>query len=188
ADPSLELLERGSRQRGRLTLVQSQQRSPFVDLGEGFAAYAVQMDRKARKDIERRRRKLEAETGAVVAPVAVRDDLDAVLDRCFALEAKGWKGKRRTAIAHSRATVAFYRELAHLFAAEDRFRLSTIEAGGDLIAFDYTLVDHGRLWVLKGSYDERYRSYGPGLVLTLAEIRAASELGLEGVSCSATRI
>jgi CelD/BcsL family acetyltransferase involved in cellulose biosynthesis len=35
--------------------------------------------------------------------------------------------------------------------------------------------------VLKGGYDEAFRRYAPGLMLTLAEIERAQELGLEAV-------
>jgi CelD/BcsL family acetyltransferase involved in cellulose biosynthesis len=50
-----------------------------------------------------------------------------------------------------------------------------------MIAFDLCLVDKGRLWILKGGFDEAFRRYAPGLLLTLAGIERAQELGLEAV-------
>jgi CelD/BcsL family acetyltransferase involved in cellulose biosynthesis len=111
------------------------------------------------------------------APTDLVDQLDAF----FALEARGWKGRRGTAILSSERTTAFYRAVAAGFARRGELRLSTIEVDDQLIAFDLGLVSADRLWVLKGSYDESYRRYAPGLLLLLAEIERAFELGLDAV-------
>ena len=180
-DPAVEAVAKASRSAGRLTLVENGRVSPLAETTGNLAAYLQKMDRKARKDLERRRRKLESEQEASFAPVAVPVDLERELAAGFAVEASGWKGERKTAVVRSQITSAFYRGLAEEFAPEGRLRLSAISVNGRPIAFDYCLLDHGRLWILKGGYDEAFRGYAPGLLLTLAQIERAFELGLEAV-------
>lgn len=156
------------------------QTSPFVAIDDGFAAYRAAMPRRVRSDLDRQRRRLEAE-GASIVPIARPHDLEGELERGFAVEASGWKGRRGTAVDSSRATRAFYRDLAAAWHARDALRLSTIELDGQPIAFDFALVDYGRLWILKGGYLEAFRRYSPGLVLTMAQIEAAAAESLEAV-------
>jgi len=122
-----------------------------------------------------------AELGAVVTPLARPVDVDADIDRALALEASGWKGRRGTAIANDPATERFYRSVARAFANRDELRLSSVTLEGELVAFDLCLVANGRLWIPKGSIDERHRRLSPGIVLLVAEIEAALENGASGV-------
>jgi CelD/BcsL family acetyltransferase involved in cellulose biosynthesis len=180
-EPAVQALAAASRRAGRLTLVENGRLAPLVETTGELAGYLQAMDRKARKDLDRRRRKLQFEQQASFAPIAVPADLERELTAGFEVEASGWKGERQTAVARSEDTSGFYRGLAEAFAPEGRLRLSTISVEGRAIAFDYCLLDHGRLWILKGGYDEGFRGYAPGLLLTRAQIERAFELGLEAV-------
>jgi CelD/BcsL family acetyltransferase involved in cellulose biosynthesis len=179
-DPAVPLLVESSRARGMLTLVERQHVSPVVRTNGGVEEYRQSLGRKTFKDLARLRRRLEEEHDDVVFSVAEPpDDLRAQLDESFAVEASGWKGARQTAIVHAAETAAFYRCIAESFTAAGRLRLSSISVGGRMIAFDLCLVDYDRLWILKGGYDEAFRRYAPGLLLTLAEVERCYELGLE---------
>ena len=46
-------------------------------------------------------------------------------------------------------------------------------------AFHLSVLDYGRLWPLKGAYDESLRRYGLGLALTLAQVEECFRRGLE---------
>jgi CelD/BcsL family acetyltransferase involved in cellulose biosynthesis len=166
--------------RGRLIDRSHHQTSPIVRVPHGFDAYRAMMPRRVRSDLDRQRRRLEA-AGMRIAAVRPPVDLEAEVDRGFSVEASGWKGRRGTAVDAAPATRRFYRDIARAWAADDALRLSTIEADGAVIAFDFALVDAGRLWILKGGYLEEYRRYAPGLVLTMAQIEAAAAEGLEAV-------
>ena len=175
-DPSISMLDELARGAGELTLLEHQHISPIVRLEE-FA-----MGRKSEKELARLRRRLEGDHEEVVfSAVEAPVDLEAELREGLAVEASGWKGTSQTAIVHEPATERFYRLVAERFAAAGRLRLASISVAGHMIAFDLCLVDYGRLWVLKGGYDEDFRRYAPGLLLTRAEIDRAAELGLEAV-------
>lgn len=179
AHRSLLILLDRTRDARRIVLVQRYQRQPVIEFEGSWAEYRHSLDRKFRKDIERRRRKLEAEVAPTPMLLERPADVDAELTRAFHAEASGWKGRRGSAILHERGAERFYRELAHEMG--DRFRLAALAHDGAHVAFDYTLVDHGRLWILKGGFDETYRRYAPGLVLTLAELERAHQLGCHAV-------
>jgi CelD/BcsL family acetyltransferase involved in cellulose biosynthesis len=174
-DPAIPMLVDAARARVRLTLVESQHVSPIVRL-DGF-----ELARKTGKELARLRRRLEEDHDVAFSVVEPPGKLATQLREGFELEASGWKGERHTAILHSAQTRAFYQCIADSFGATGRLRLSSISVGGRMIAFDLCLIDHDRLWVLKGGYDEGFRRYAPGLLLTLAEIERARELGLEAV-------
>jgi CelD/BcsL family acetyltransferase involved in cellulose biosynthesis len=175
------ILAEASLRAGRLTWIEPGQLSPVVDTSGEVDDYHGRLERHTRRELLRLRRKFEAEQSGVVRPLATPSDLGAELDAFFALEARGWKGRRGTAILSSASTTVFYRAVAAGFAERGELRISTIEVDGRLIACDLGLVSAGRLWVLKGSYDEAYRRYAPGLLLLLAEIERAFELGLDAV-------
>lgn len=170
-----------AQERGRLPLVQPTQTQPIVALRGSWEEYRAGLDRDWRKDVERRGRRLadalEPQVRVLEGPV----DVARELERGFAAEAAGWKGRRGTSVSDDPAATRFYREVAESFAACGRLRLSAIEVAGEVIAFDYCLLDHGRVWILKGGFDERFRRFAPGLVLTFRQLERACELGLEAV-------
>jgi CelD/BcsL family acetyltransferase involved in cellulose biosynthesis len=173
--PAVPMLLEAGRARGRITLVERQHVSPIVRL-DGF-----ELERKTRKELARLGRRLEDEHEVAYSVVEPPADLFTQLREGFELEASGWKGARQTAILHSAQTRAFYQFVAESSAAAGRLRLSSITVDGRMVAFDLCLVDHNRLWILKGGYAEDFRRYAPGLLLTLAQIERASELGLATV-------
>jgi CelD/BcsL family acetyltransferase involved in cellulose biosynthesis len=178
----LEVLARESREAGRVTWWETGQRSPVVATSGDFERYRSERDRHTRRELARLRRKLEAEHTTVrvtsfAEPVDLENELRAGLD----LEARGWKGQRRTAILSRPDTSAFYGRAAAGLAGRGELRFSTLEVDGRLIAFDFCVVAHNRAWILKGAFDEAARRYAPGLVLLLAEIERAFDLGLRSV-------
>lgn len=181
-DPLFEALAESSQRAGRLTWREAGQISPIVDTSGDLERYRHDLDRHTRRELGRLRRKLEAERkGTQIRPLAHPVDLQQELQAALELEARGWKGHRRTAILCRADTASFYRMVAADLARRGELRLSTISADGHLIAFDLCVVAHSRAWILKGAYDERYRRYAPGLILLLAEIEHAFELGLQAV-------
>ena len=154
--------------------------APVIDRATVPHEYLSHLSGDRRREVRRLGRRL-GELGAVVTPLARPTDVDADVDRALALEASGWKGRRGTAIVDDPATERFYRAVAHAFTKRDELRLSTVTLEGELVAFDLCIVANGRLWIPKGSIDERHRRLSPGIVLLVAEIEAAFDDGASGV-------
>jgi CelD/BcsL family acetyltransferase involved in cellulose biosynthesis len=179
-DPALPALARDSRDAGRVTLVESLHTSPIIDLKADFAAYTRLHPTRCRK-LAKLGRKMWRDHEAEVALLDATSDLEAELDRAFALESAGWKGAAGTAIVSAEETAHFYRSVASAYQRLGELRLSTIVLDGELAAFDLCLLHGNRLWTLKGAYNESYRRLSPGMVLLLWEIERSFELGLEAV-------
>jgi hypothetical protein len=118
-----------------------------------------------RRDLGRLRRKLEA-YGPVEHNVArgQRKVIDA-MESFLALEAAGWKGNARTAMAIDRYRAAFAREAVYMLAEEDRVRIHTLTVNGNAIAAMVVFIEAGIAYTWKTAFDEAYAKYSPGNLL-----------------------
>jgi CelD/BcsL family acetyltransferase involved in cellulose biosynthesis len=154
------------------------ERSPCIDTAIGWAAYQAGLDAKLRRELRRRRRRLDGQGHVEVTVDDGRRDLDERLAEGFAVEARGWKGDAGTAIASSPSTERFYREVARWAAGRGMLRLAFLRLDGRPLAFDFALEDHDRHYLLKCGYDPDYRRSAPGLLLRFAMVERAFRSGL----------
>lgn len=180
AGVELSLLETGSagqddavdaahRARRRL-LTRVVTRSPYIELGGDFERYERGLSRNRRKALRRHRRKLEAHGELRFEVHEGPDGLERLLERLFAVEAAGWKGRRGTAISSQDRTRRFYTDVARWAAERGWLRLAFLTLDGRAIACDFALQQGGAWYTLKAGYDEEFRSYGPGALLLSDEI------------------
>lgn len=121
------------------------------------------LDKKRRKEWARQRRRL-AERGRV----ELRDaDGAGGVEAFLALEEKGWKGARGSALGADAARAAFTREMLARFAARGQLRIHSLSLDGEPIAIGLALRSGARAFYWKTAYDERFSEYSPGLQLTL---------------------
>jgi CelD/BcsL family acetyltransferase involved in cellulose biosynthesis len=178
-DPSLQAVERAATECGRRWLRERQQLSPVIDTQGTFDDWVRETKPRWHTQIPRYRRKMARDHTLEIALATEPDDLEAELDQGFHVEASGWKGRQGTAILSSPETAAFYRNVAEAFHARGELRLSSILLDGEAAAFDFCLLSGRRLYLLKTGYDERFRTYAPGLVLRLATVEHCFQEGLE---------
>jgi CelD/BcsL family acetyltransferase involved in cellulose biosynthesis len=155
-------------------------RSPYVDLDGDFESFEAKLDSKFKREAKRRRRKLGEEGEVTVAFEDGRTDLDRLLDEGFAIERSGWKAERGTAIAQSAETDRFYRDVAAWAAERGWLQLGFLRLDGRAIAFSYSLVVAGTVYVVKVGFDSELRRYAPGTILTREAIERAYSQGLRG--------
>jgi CelD/BcsL family acetyltransferase involved in cellulose biosynthesis len=140
-------------------------------------------DSKRRKEWARLERRL-AERGRLETRALV--DAEA-FERFLALEAKGWKGARRTALINDAARAAFAREMAAEFRRDHRIGVHELALDGAPIASGVELRAGRRAFFWKIAYDEAFAAYSPGVLLTRALSKRLAEEGEVDVidSCAA---
>jgi CelD/BcsL family acetyltransferase involved in cellulose biosynthesis len=153
--------------RGGRILRSVREQAPFVSVTtEWESYYRGQIDRHRRREIDRCRRRLADE-----GPLQYEwrspspDDVDALLEEGYRVEASGWKGRAGTAILSHPATALFYRELARWAAARGWLRLAFLRVGRRPVAFELAFEQEATVSLVKGGYDEAAARYGPGVVL-----------------------
>jgi CelD/BcsL family acetyltransferase involved in cellulose biosynthesis len=125
--------------------------------------FEASLDKKRRKEWARQRRRLE-ERGRVESTAV---DGAGGVEAFLALEERGWKGARGSALGADAARAAFTREMLARFAARGQLRIQSLALDGKPIAIGLVLRSGARAFYWKTAYDERFADYSPGLQLTL---------------------
>ena len=143
---------------------------PMLQSEEDAAAYlGHSVSSSHMREMRRQWRQLE-ELGTVVYAVARQPrEIHARFEEFLAMEAGGWKGKRRSALVTDRYHTAFAREAISNLAAIDAVRIHTIDLNGKAIAATIVLMMGGEAYTWKTAYDEAYARYSPGKLL-MAEL------------------
>ena len=119
------------------------------------------------REFRRLKRRL-AEMGSLEHRVArTADDIRLGVETFLTLEAAGWKGRERTAMAIDRYRAAFAREALHRLAEQDLCRVHSLVLDGKPIACLIVLVESGVAYTWKTAYDEAYSQFSPGTLLTI---------------------
>jgi Acetyltransferase (GNAT) domain len=95
------------------------------------------------------------------------EDIRRRTEEFLSLEASGWKGRRRTAMAVDRFRAAFAREALYCLAERDMCRIHTLDLDGRAIASLVVMRESGVAYTWKTAFDEGYSSYSPGTLLMI---------------------
>lgn len=153
--------------------------SPYVDTAQEWEPYWQGLSKNLRSSVRRRRKGLDKHGAVEIEVFEGGDALPDLLAECFKLEAGGWKGERGTAIESSPDTLRFYTELAGWAAEAGLLNLSLLRLDGRIVAFNYSLEDEHRHYLLKLGHDVALSDLSPGVVLTAAMVERAFQTGLE---------
>ena len=129
----------------------------------------------------RRSARLAAHLGEVsyqsLAPVPA--ELPPLLEEALRVEATGWKGRGRTALAHDPVLGEIFRRYLAAAAADGTLRMFFMRVDGRAVAMYLTVKAGRRLWGMKMGYDEAFAQCSPGGLMQLHTIRYAAQQGLE---------
>jgi CelD/BcsL family acetyltransferase involved in cellulose biosynthesis len=152
--------------------------SPYAELDYGWNEYKRNLHAHLLRNLRRGRKQLEEIGPLVVESVSGGAMLDARLEEAMRVEASGWKGKLGTAILSQAHTQQFYRDMAHWAAERGVLRLYLLRLAGRVLTMCLTLQQHGVCYMLKGGYDENFKRYSPGNILTAALIEDCANRGI----------
>ena len=163
----------------RLVLTREAGACPYIQLDERHREPKQTLSSRRRSDLRRAQRRA-AKLGEVsyetLSPSP--SDLDPLLEEVFDVEAAGWKGRARTALAHDATRRAFYRRYATAAATTGILRIAFLRIGGQAAAVQLAVETDDRFWLLKVGYDEGFARCSPGSLLLLETIRHAATRGL----------
>lgn len=162
-----------------VSVMQPTRAMPRIELDPSWAEPESHFNSRRRSDFRRMGRKAAAlgeVTYEILEPQP--EELQALLDEAFAVEAKGWKGRSGTAISQDAKTEAFYRDYARRAAKEGILRLCFMRIDGKAAAMQFAVECDDAFWLIKVGYDEAFQRVSPGNLLMRETIRHAALKGL----------
>jgi CelD/BcsL family acetyltransferase involved in cellulose biosynthesis len=171
-DPAARTLRAIAAARGLALETTSVKERPFLESALDGDDYLRQSLRPHHLREFRRMRRRLAEKGALEHHVArSQDDVRLALESFLTLEASGWKGRGRTAMAVDRYRAAFAREAVNRLAEQDMVRIHTLTVDAEPIASLIVFVEGGSAYTWKTAYDESYAAFSPGVLLMMEVTR-----------------
>ncbi|MBX3579623.1 MAG: GNAT family N-acetyltransferase [Rhizobiaceae bacterium] len=166
--PVATLLRSVAESRGLPLVTTNQVERPFLESELDAEIYLKRaLSSHHLREFRRLRRRL-AEKGVVEHHVARgEDEVRLGIEAFLTLEAAGWKGRERTAMAIDRYRAAFAREAVHRLAELDMCRIHSLTLDGQVIACLIVFVEAGVAYTWKTAYDEAYAAWSPGTLLML---------------------
>jgi hypothetical protein len=115
------------------------------------------------------------------------EPLDTWTEQFLSLEAKGWKGRRGTAVACRPASALALKAVFRDLAQEGALRFWALSIDSRPIAMMFATVSGAKGWIGKMTYDETFAKFSPGVLLTLDATKSLfTERGLALVDSCAT--
>jgi hypothetical protein len=158
--------------RGLPLIVTGAEQRPFLESTlEGDVYLRNSLNKHHFREYARLKRRL-AEQGELVHSVARGpDEIRPAVEGFLALEAAGWKGRKRTAMVIDRYRAAFAREAVNGLAEQDLCRIHSLTLDGKLIASLIVFIEAGVAYTWKTAYDENLSSSSPGVLLMMEVTR-----------------
>lgn len=148
-----------------VTVTNSYQRPMLQSTEEGDVYLQNAISSSHMREMRRQWRLLE-EKGEVSYNVARQPrEIRQRLEEFLTMEAKGWKGKNRSALIFDRYHSPFVREAIANLSEIDAVRIHTIDVNGRAIASLVVLMMGGEAYTWKTAYDENYARFSPGKLL-----------------------
>ncbi len=125
------------------------------------------MGAKKLKELRRQSHRLADEGAVTMVYSNTPETVRPALDRFLELEARGWKGKRRTGLGQHPGDAAFVRAMAPDLAARGNFEVAELTLDGRTLASGLTMRQADRALFFKIAYDEAYARLSVGVQLTI---------------------
>jgi CelD/BcsL family acetyltransferase involved in cellulose biosynthesis len=165
SEADVEVLDAAARQAHFRVVKELMQRSPYISVDQSWEDYSGSLNKKFRKDLARRIRRLEEQGEMAIEVHDGTERLDQLLDQAFAIESLGWKGEQGTAIGSDGRTSSFYRAIARWAAERGWLRLWFLRIDGRAIAFCLDVDDGVAYYGLKVAHDPAHAKVSPGMIL-----------------------
>ncbi len=177
--PTIGAFQSAARGKG-ITLIRPQAPCPTIALDASWQEPESHLSSRRRADFRRAQRRAE-KVGPVNFEICAPEpsEVDHLLERAFAIEARSWKGEAGTALAVDPVRGAFIRAYAHWAAEAGTLRLCFLRVGNDYAAMQIAVEQADAFWLLKIGFDPAHGDCSPGQLLLAESIRYAVGQGLQ---------
>jgi CelD/BcsL family acetyltransferase involved in cellulose biosynthesis len=179
ASPALDAISRAWPRTG-VVLQREVAGHPYIPLDDSWREPERNFNSRRRADLRRAARRAE-QLGPVrcevLSPTAA--ELGPALDELFRVEAAGWKGRARTALAHDPLRGAFFKRYAAAAAATGILRLCFLRIGDRAAAAQLAVETGGHFWLFKVGFDDEFARCSPGALLMRHTVAHAAQRGLD---------
>ncbi len=178
--PLIDEIRRAARGRAKVVLrPQEIPAAPWLDLDPSWVEPDVHLSRNMRQSIRRNERRLR-ETGALRIEFhePAEHEVDALLDIAVAVEAKSWKDRTGTALAHDDRQRAFFRLYGKTAARAGRLHITLVTLEDQPVAMYIGEILNNVFWGYKTGFDEAFAKFGPGMLIHYHLIRHLAGRGV----------
>lgn len=147
---------------------------------------AATMDKKRRKELSRKRRRLEEAGELAFSRQFGTAGLDRWIEEFLELERAGWKGTAGSSLASAPQTEILFREALEGAAHQGRLERLAFHLDGRPLAMLSSFLAPPHSFGFKTAFDERYAKYSPGMLLQVENLALLERDDLElADSCAA---
>ena len=151
------------------------ERAALRPVGTFDGWFESNFSRKRRKEYRRIRTRLAEQGKLAMETWNGSEPIERWIDELLSLEAKGWKGRQKTAILNNARMEAALTRALHSLAREGSLRFWKLSLNGEPVAMMFALVSGAQAWLGKIAYDENYARHSPGVLLILDVTKALFE-------------
>lgn len=158
--------------------------SATTKLPADFDAFEASMSRKRLSAIRRKWRAATREHGEVATEFVTPEpgDLPVLMERFMALEGSGWKQRSGTALCADHRMGCFVSQLARAFAQDGLLEFAFLKIGGRDAACRLLLRQQSGGFAIKIGFDEAFRRFTPGILLSHESLRESCRIGATSFS------
>ena len=137
-----------------------------IEIDDSLERYMADRSANLLANLRRRQRSVEHEFGSISLQVIdAAEDIEAGMTLYSNLESAGWKAKLGTAIERGNLQWRFYVDAMTALARQGQCQVFALRFGDQLAAAALAIVHNCVAYMLKTTYNEQLRTYGPGVFL-----------------------
>ncbi len=146
-------------------------RACFCPMQDAETYIKTKVSKSCRKNTLRLERKLGKDGELEVTTLADNDSAAQWTRDFLSLEASGWKGQGKTALASQESNCGFFEEMSQRMAATGKLAMLKIAYRNQPIGMLFDLHHEDYAIAFKTAFDESYAEYSPGLIAELHNIK-----------------
>lgn len=152
--------------------------SPYLELKWGWEEYLRNQSSNFRSDMKRKWNKamaLHTEFSVYTKP----EELNRAMEEIYAIERNSWKEETNTSITTQPMAMQFYNVFLPKAAENGWLYLVILRMEGSPVAYDMGILYADRYYMLKTSYDQRWKGVSPGLALRQFIMQELFKMGVK---------